>query len=121
MDKVLILNLLYDFYGELLTEKQRDILKMYYQDDFSLNEIGEEFGITRQAVHDLIKRSEKILFHYEEKLLLMDKYLKQKDCVDKIKEILNTISCENEENQELKQQLINIDTLCSTIIESEWS
>ncbi len=79
MDKVLKITLLYDFYGELLTEKQRNVIELYYLNDYSLNEIGEDYGISRQAVHEMIKRSEKILMQYEERLLLVDKYLKQKE------------------------------------------
>ncbi len=79
MDKVLEITLLYDFYGELLTEKQRSVIELYYQDDYSLNEIGDRFGITRQAVHEMIKRTEKILMQYEEKLLLVDKFIKQRE------------------------------------------
>ncbi len=79
MDKVLEITLLYDFYGELLTEKQRNVIELYYLDDYSLNEIGDRYGITRQAVHEMIKRTEKILMQYEEKLLLVDKFLKQKE------------------------------------------
>ncbi len=116
MDKIFVINLLYDFYSELLTEKQKDILKMYYQDDLSLNEIAEEFNITRQAVHDLIKRTEKILFHYEEKLLLKDKYFKQKECIDKIKGIINDISQECEATEDFKKQLRMIEDLCSNIL-----
>lgn len=79
MDKVLEITLLYDFYGELLTEKQRSVIELYYLDDYSLNEIGDSYGITRQAVHELIKRTEKILQGYEAKLMLVDKFLKQKE------------------------------------------
>ncbi len=92
MDKVLEITLLYDFYGELLTEKQRDVIELYYLDDYSLNEIGDRYGITRQAVHEMIKRTEKILMQYEQKLLLVDKFLKQKerlrDTVDKLDSLL---------------------------------
>jgi hypothetical protein len=79
MDKVLEITLLYDFYGELLTEKQSNVIELYYLDDYSLNEIGDRYGITRQAVHEMIKRTEKILMQYEQKLLLVDKFLKQKE------------------------------------------
>ena len=79
MDKVLEITLLYDFYGELLTEKQRNVIELYYQDDYSLNEIGDRYDITRQAVHEMIKRTEKILMQYEQKLLLVDKFIKQRE------------------------------------------
>ena len=57
MDEILHLTLLYDFYGELLTEKQKQVFDLHYQDDLSLSEIGEELSISRQAVRDQLKRS----------------------------------------------------------------
>ena len=67
MDDILQLTLLYDFYGELLTEKQKQVYELHYQNDLSLTEIGEELSISRQAVRDQLKRTEKILLDYEEK------------------------------------------------------
>lgn len=84
MDKIYYITLLLDFYGELLTPKQRSVMASYYFDDYSLNEIAEEHSITRQAVQDMIKRTEKLLNQYEEKLMLVDKYLKRKSKVDDI-------------------------------------
>ena len=55
MDEILHLTLLYDFYGELLTEKQKQVFDLHYQDDLSLSEIGEELSISRQAVRDQLK------------------------------------------------------------------
>lgn len=65
---------LYDFYGELLNEHQRGIFEDFVVNDLSLGEIATERGISRQAVHDVIKRSTKILEEYEEKLHLMEKF-----------------------------------------------
>ncbi len=56
---------LFDIYGSLLTEKQRTCLEFYFYDDLSLSEIAEELGVSRQAVHDLLKRVEQILKRYE--------------------------------------------------------
>ncbi len=68
MIKNLDLSYLIDFYGDVLTEKQLDIITQYYNDDLSLSEIAENFGITRQGVRDSIKRGETILLDLEEKI-----------------------------------------------------
>ena len=66
--------LLFDFYGQLLTEKQQDVCHLYFEDDCSLSEIAEELQVSRQAVHDMIKKSRKALGEYEEKLGLVRKF-----------------------------------------------
>ena len=68
MAKNLELSYLLDFYGDVLTEKQRDVMEQYYNDDLSLSEIADNFGITRQGVRDSIKRGEAILTELEEKV-----------------------------------------------------
>ncbi|UHA73965.1 putative DNA-binding protein [Paenibacillus sp. 481] len=68
------INMLFDFYEHLLTEKQQTFLKCYFHDDFSLGEIAAEFGISRQAVYEHIKRAEQTLEAYESKLELMVKF-----------------------------------------------
>lgn len=78
MEKILEITLLYDFYGELLTEKQKTVMEMYHLDDYSLQEVADEFHITRQAVHDMIKRTEKLLFQYENRLGLVNRFVEQK-------------------------------------------
>lgn len=67
MSKNLEISYLLDFYGEVLTEKQRDVMYQYYNEDLSLAEIAENFGITRQGVRDAIKRGEATLITLEEK------------------------------------------------------
>lgn len=84
--------LLYDFYGPLLTEKQSKIWDIYYQQDFSLSEIAEEEGISRQAVFDLLKRTEKILEGYEEKLKLVSRFLGEKEKLLHIESLIEGIS-----------------------------
>ena len=74
MEKIVEQGLLYDFYGELLTEHQRHIYEGVVFNDMSLSEIAEEEGISRQGVHDLVKRCNKILAGYEEKLKLVQKF-----------------------------------------------
>ncbi len=91
MDKILEITLLYDFYGELLTERQKEMFEMYYLNDLSLSEIGEQLNISRQAVRDSLKHSKKALLMYEDKLGLVNKFSQQKLCVMKINEIINQI------------------------------
>ena len=74
MDDLATKTLLYDFYGDMLTKRQQEIYEDYYLNDLSLGEIGEELGISRPAVHDNLKRSEKALFNYENKLRLVERY-----------------------------------------------
>ena len=86
MDDILRLTLLFDFYGELLTDKQKLIFEMYHLNDLSLAEIGEDQGISRQAVRDQLKRTEKALGGYEEKLKLLEKFMEHKKEVRRINE-----------------------------------
>ncbi|CVK17694.1 YlxM family DNA-binding protein [Sporomusa sphaeroides] len=74
LNKVLRVGQLYDFYNALLTEKQRDCLNMHYLQDLSLAEIAEQFGVSRQAVHDILRRAEQTLEEYETKLGLAARY-----------------------------------------------
>ena len=87
MEKIVEQGLLYDFYGELLTEHQRNIYEGVVFNDMSLSEIAEEQGISRQGVHDLVKRCNKILAGYEEKLKLVQKFNQTKQMVGEIKEL----------------------------------
>ncbi|MDD3369549.1 MAG: YlxM family DNA-binding protein [Lachnospiraceae bacterium] len=74
MEKIVEQGLLYDFYGELLTEHQKEVYEAAVYRDMSLSEIAEEQGISRQGVHDLIKRCDKILEDYEAKLHLVSRF-----------------------------------------------
>lgn len=74
MSKDLSISVLMDFYGELLTEKQKDTLDLYYNSDLSLAEIAQDIDISRQGVRDFIKRGEKQLLEFEEKLGMVSKY-----------------------------------------------
>ena len=87
MKKTEEMNEYLDWYGCLLTEKQQDICDLYFKEDLSLSEISENYDISRAAVIDTIKRSEKILEEYEKKLQLIKKYHKRLQIYDKIKEL----------------------------------
>lgn len=68
LKKMLEISELLQIYGGLLTQRQQEVMKLYYDEDFSLGEIGEELEISRQAIHDTVKKSEKLLYGYEEAL-----------------------------------------------------
>lgn len=87
MEKFVEQTLLFDFYGELLNEHQRSIYEDAVFNDMSLSEIADEHGISRQGVHDLIKRVNKALEGYENKLHLVDKFLNAKNKLHKIDEL----------------------------------
>ena len=89
MEKIVEQGILYDFYGELLTEHQRSIYEDAVYNDLSLSEIAEDNGISRQGVHDLIKRCDKILVGYEQKLHLVEKFTNIKQKIAEIEELSN--------------------------------
>lgn len=86
MSKDLHIALLLDFYGDMLTDKQKNVIGLYYEEDLSLGEIAEVSQITRQGVRDSIKRGEQQLYEYEEKLGLAKKFLQYRDLVEEIEE-----------------------------------
>ncbi|MFR5228418.1 MAG: YlxM family DNA-binding protein [Blautia wexlerae] len=79
MEQFVQQTLLYDFYGELLTEHQRRIYEDVVLNDYSLSEVAADLGISRQGVHDNVKRCNKILSDYEEKLHLVEKFVNIKE------------------------------------------
>ena len=83
MEKKVQISMLCEFYGKLLTEKQFEFIDDYYNNDLSLSEIAENNEITRQAVRDIIKKGEKKLFEYEEKLKFMKRTLNQEKKIEK--------------------------------------
>lgn len=84
MEKIVEQGLLYDFYGELLTGHQQEIYEGVVYENLSLGEIAEAKGISRQAVHDIVKRCDKILLGYEEKLKLVEKFTSIKEKISQI-------------------------------------
>ncbi|MCR5669300.1 MAG: YlxM family DNA-binding protein [Lachnospiraceae bacterium] len=95
MEEKVLQGYLYDFYGELLNEHQRRIYEDYVFQDLSLGEIANEEGISRQGVHDLIKRCNRSLQGYEEKLHLLQKFMEVKDSVQKINDLSESATKEN--------------------------
>lgn len=81
MDNQVLLNILYDYYGELLTDKQKNYFKDYYFDNLTLSEISENYHISRNAIHKSLKEIVEKLLYYEEKLKLYEKNNKIKNII----------------------------------------
>ena len=101
MEKIYAQSLLYDFYGELLTEHQRRVYEEVVFDDLSLGEVAEELGISRQGVHVRVHRTEKALSRYEEKRCLVRKFISVKRKVNEIKELT-----EDEKIRKLAEEIL---------------
>ena len=97
---------LYDFYGELLTEHQRKIYEDVVYNDLSLTEIAQENGISRQGVHDLVRRCNHILQEYEDKLHLVEKFVNSKEKIHRIHGLAK--NCERMSKEELVSEVEHI-------------
>lgn len=95
MEKIVRQSLLYDFYGELLTEHQKSIYEDVVMNDLSYSEIAREYGISRQGVFDMMKRSDKILEDYEAKLRLVEKFENARGKIAVIREDIQALKDKN--------------------------
>ncbi|MBC8079650.1 MAG: putative DNA-binding protein [Gorillibacterium sp.] len=108
LDKTTRVNLLYDFYSPLLTEKQRTFLSCYFLDDLSLGEIAAEFTISRQAIYEHIKRAESTLEAYEEKLGLLVRHEQRTLYMKELKAAVEALDSPiNSDVTAIKQQAMN--------------
>ncbi len=114
MEKLVKLGILFDFYGKLLSQKQYDIIELYYMDDLSLAEIAQELEISRQAVFDTLKRAEEKLNNYEEQLKLVEKFYKSQESIIRIKEIAEEIKSLSQDKVAKKAE--EIEDLISEIL-----
>lgn len=107
MEEKVKISMLCEFYGKLLTEKQFEFMNDYYNSDLSLSEIAENNNITRQAVRDILKKGEKKLFEYEEKLNFMKRTLNQEKKIEKVLSELTKIQ-KDYSDKEIASVLENI-------------
>lgn len=109
MEDRFIISILMDLYGALLTDKQRDILNLYYNDDLSLAEIAENMETSRQAVFDIIKRCHKLLMEYESKLGLRSKESSRENSKNELLRMLDSLecSCDPEKISEIRSFVID--------------
>ena len=105
MAKDLEMGYLLDFYGEVLTQKQREMLRQYYNDDLSLSEIGENFGITRQGARDAIKHGETTLKELEEKVGFAARYRTVQEGVARLEELARDIQFCNSNNYAVSNKI----------------
>jgi len=124
MDRIFEQNLLYDFYGELLTEHQQRIYEDAVYNDMSLSEIAQEQGISRQGVHDLIKRCDKLLQGYEEKLHLVERFMKAKEKIREIErltllDVMHELDCIEAEKNVITRRMQRIRELSEELMK-EW-
>lgn len=108
LDSIARLSLLNDFYGSLLTSRQQEVMRLYHEENLSLSEIAEEFGISRQGVHDTLKNAEHALLDYEEKLGLIAKMEESRVEAEKADRLIEGLLEQNEGNTGLTEGLTQI-------------
>ena len=111
MNKFLEQALLYDFYGELLTAHQKEVYEQFVLEDLSLSEIAEQEGISRQGVHDLVKRCQKTLENYEAKLHLVERFLSIREQVGRMQEVLDEWERDKKAPEEVVKRIRQISDL----------
>jgi predicted DNA-binding protein YlxM (UPF0122 family) len=108
IDRVEYASMLYDFYGSLLNEAGREVMAMYHEDNLSLSEIAEELGQSRQAVHYTLKKAEKALSGYEDKLGLLAAYKKNQKLASEAVEIIEGSGIREKDAVKLKALIADI-------------
>ncbi len=124
MSKNLDITLLLDFYGDMLTDKQRSFLSLYYNDDLSLSEIAADEGITRQGVRDAIKRAEIQLISMEERLGLVSRFENMKIGLSEIIEYAEEIAIYNRKNSlsmEVNDSTAKIKAIAQTLLAENYT
>lgn len=114
LDRIYQLSLLYDFYGELLKEKHKRMFEDYVLNNYSLGEIAEECGISRQGVRDAVQRTVLLLEGYEEKLGLLKKFRHTKEMVEQIQSIVK--NAEKKMPEHLKSDMDQVLELSEVIL-----
>lgn len=124
MSKDLHFSVLLDFYGDMLTEKQKDVMELYYNQDLSLAEISEHEDITRQGIRDNIKRGEAYLTELEEKLHFAEKITKLMRVTERVVELCNDIERTNQgfiSSTAIEEDSVAIRTMLTDYIDENFS
>lgn len=112
-------SLLYDFYGQLLSKRQQEVMALYHEENLSLSEIADEFGISRQAVHDTLKKAEMALIEYEQKLGLVEKLVNSRQAIAeidcKIEKLIEDLDTEAHDAEKQKCRELQGSEVLSTV------
>lgn len=111
IEKTVRMSLLFDFYGQLLTERQREFFSLYYDHDLSLGEIAQQFGVSRQAVYDILRRSTQVLIDLEKKLELVRKHEEQTKLLSTLDNELAELADDIEAGREAAKLLARVETI----------
>ncbi|MFW6380936.1 MAG: YlxM family DNA-binding protein [Bacillota bacterium] len=112
LDRTIEIGLLFDYYGQLLTERQQKAISLYFYEDLSLGEIAERLEISRQGVYDHLHRGEKLLRKYEQKLGLIEKEQSIVDNLDRLEDYIREhITISPEQSDELKERIARIKSI----------
>lgn len=115
MDRDTKISLEYDYYGVLLSERQREVMNLYHEENLSLSEISQELKISRQAVHDALKNAQAALTNYEEKLGLVERFEKTESSIKIIDGIIGDLIEENHENTAIGNKILEIKKIIERI------
>ena len=122
IDEIARQSLLFDFYGQLLPRRQRQVMELYTEENLSLQEIAEQFEISRQGVHDALRKAQKALTGYEESLGLVDRFLASEEAVDtidaRISEMEQAVTQGSLSQEEILQRLAGIREIIDRLRES---
>ncbi|WP_313756589.1 YlxM family DNA-binding protein [Tissierella sp.] len=120
VEKLIEIGILFDFYGKLLSEKQYSVVELYYIHDLSLAEIGDELGVTRQGIFDILRRAEQKLYEYEEKLGLVKKFYSSHEDIRTIIDISEEIVeiGKAKGNDEIKEKAMTINEIGRKVLDN---
>ncbi len=118
LKEVVELAMLYDFYGELLSDSAKKVFEGYVLDDMSLSEISEETGVSRQGIHDTVRRTQKKLYEYENKLHLVEKFNNVKNDIARIRKLAIDIKNRNDDQRSLSDNVEEILRLSQELLDS---
>lgn len=115
MEKKVYLSWYLAFYGQMLTENQQEIARLYFEEDYSLAEIAQQFSVSRQSIHDTVNRVEKTLKDFEEKLGLARRFRQQEEGLRKCSEVLEKVVSD----EATKSHLIEARSIINTLLDQE--